>query len=68
MSGLYTPNDITTVALGDYVAVATDDLYFTNEIKEDDLVFKAHHAGLTKEEMEIPIILLKRKDEKVEEE
>ena len=68
LSGLYTPNDITTVALGDYVAVATDDLYFTNEIKEDDLVFKAHHAGLTKEEMEIPIILLKRKDEKVEEE
>ncbi len=68
LAGLYQPHEILNVALGDYVAVATGNYFFVNEIKPDDLVFKAHHAGLTKAEIEIPVILLKRKDEEVEEE
>jgi hypothetical protein len=40
--------------LGDYIAVATDKYMFNlNEVSS----FKAHHAGLTKGEMEVPLII-----------
>lgn len=68
LAGLYKEHEITNVALGDYVAVGVKEGFFVEEIKEDDVVFKAHHAGLTKEEVEIPVVLLKRKDPKIEEE
>ncbi len=68
LAGLYQPHQIIDVALGDYIAVATGNYFFVEAIKADDLVFKAHHAGLTKAEIEIPIILLKRKDEVIDEE
>lgn len=67
LAGLNTPNSIVQFALGDFVAIATSNYYFCEEIKEDDVIFKAHHAGLTKEENEIAVILLKRKDPKEEE-
>ncbi|MBP3503833.1 MAG: alkaline phosphatase family protein [Bacilli bacterium] len=66
MAGLNAPNKIIEYALGDFVAVGTGSYYFTEQIKENDLVFKAHHAGLTPEEMETCVILLKRKDPKEE--
>lgn len=68
LAGAYQVHDVTNVALGDYVAVGIGEYFFVQEIKEDDLVFKAHHAGLTQEEMQVPVILLKRKDEKEDEE
>ena len=66
MAGLNEPNKIVEYALGDFVAIGTGSYYFTEQIKEDDLIFKAHHAGITKEEMETCVVLLKRKDSKEE--
>lgn len=66
MSGLNEPNDIVKYALGDFVAIATGGYYFTEKLNDDDLIFKAHHAGITPEEMETCVILLKRKDPKEE--
>lgn len=68
LAGLYQPHPIVDVALGDFIAVATSNYYFVEKISEGDLVFKAHHAGLTKDEIEIPVILLKHKDEVINEE
>lgn len=67
LAGLYNPHNITKWALGDFVAIGITNKFFCDEIGENDMVFKAHHAGLTKEEMEVPLILLKRKDEHKEE-
>ena len=69
MAGLNAVNSITQYALGDYVAIGTGSYYFTEKLSDDDLIFKAHHAGITPEEMETCVILLKRKDsiEEVEE-
>lgn len=66
MAGLNEPNKVIEYCLGDFVAIGTGGYYFTEQIKEDDLVFKAHHAGITPEEMETCVILLKRKDPKEE--
>lgn len=46
--------------LADYVAFATNEYYFIYEKGKDDFVFKSHHAGITKEEMEVPIIVLRK--------
>ena len=62
LCGLFTPHEIVKYALGDYCAIATDEYCFVDKIDEN--TFKAVHAGLTKEELEIPVIMLKRKDEK----
>ena len=67
LAGLNTPHETTKYSLGDYVAIATGSYYFCEQIKENDMVFKAHHAGITKEETELAVVLLKRKDQ-VEEE
>lgn len=46
--------------IGDYIAVATDDLaIFINQ--EKAMRFKSTHAGLTKQEMEVPLIVYKSK-------
>lgn len=66
MAGLNAVNSITQYALGDYVAIGTGNYYFTEKLSDDDLIFKAHHAGITPEEMETCVILLKRKDSKEE--
>lgn len=66
MAGINTPNSIVEFALGDFVAIATGNYYFTEKLENDDLIFKAHHAGFTPEEMETCVILLKRKDSKEE--
>lgn len=44
----------TNDCLGDYIAIAISDSMFN--MKEKSL-FKAHHAGLTKAEMEVPLII-----------
>lgn len=44
------------IALGDYLAVATD--RFTLLDTRQDPSFKAHHAGLTQREMLVPLILI----------
>ena len=47
--------------LADYVAVATNKYYFEmHPIAEAEIKFKSHHAGITKEEMKVPVILFKR--------
>ena len=66
MAGLNAVNSITQYALGDYVAIGIGNYYFTEKLSDDDLIFKAHHAGITPEEMETCVILLKRKDSKEE--
>jgi hypothetical protein len=67
LAGLNTPHETTKYSLGDYVAIATGNYYFCEQIKENDMVFKAHHAGITKEETELAVVLLKRKDQNEEE-
>ena len=46
--------------LGDFLAVAIDDLSIFNTIEEKEM-FMGVHAGMTKEEMEIPLIVVERK-------
>ena len=46
--------------LGDYLAIATGDLSIFNSRKEKE-IFIGVHAGLTKEEMEIPLIVVEKK-------
>ena len=62
--GTNTPHPLINTILGDYIAVATSNYAFCEEMTAD--TFRAFHAGFTKEEMEIPVILLKRKDPKEE--
>lgn len=45
--------------LGDYLAIAVDDLSICNTIKEANH-FIGMHAGLTEEEMKIPLIIIER--------
>lgn len=45
--------------VGDYIAIAKDKYYFEySKMKKHNEIIKAHHAGLTEEEMMIPIILI----------
>lgn len=48
------PHHTISETLGDFVAIATKDRMFT--LKEGT-PFKAHHAGMTKDEMLVPLIL-----------
>ena len=66
LAGINNPNEIVKYALGDYVAIGTGAYYFTENLENDEIIFKAHHAGITPEEMETCVILLKRKDVKEE--
>ena len=43
--------------LGDYMAIAVDDLSIFNT-KEEEKIFKGSHAGLTEDEMIIPLIVI----------
>lgn len=44
--------------VGDFIAIAYDKYYFdTINEKHSSLVFKSHHAGLTKEELMVPLII-----------
>lgn len=45
--------------LADYVAVATSNYYF-NYKGENNFVFKAHHAGITKNEMKVPVCIIRK--------
>lgn len=42
--------------IGDFVAIATDHYYFTYSVNGHH--FSGHHAGLTEDELQIPIIVL----------
>ena len=46
-----------TSLIGDYVAVAKDKYYFL--LSPNSHFFAGHHAGMSKEEMDIPIIIIK---------
>lgn len=51
--------------IGDYVAIATKQYYFVNNkdylsISDDDMPFKSHHAGLTANEMIVPLIVVEK--------
>ena len=48
--------------LGDYLAVATDDLSIFNT-KEKKEKFVSSHGGLTEDEMIIPLIIVEKKQE-----
>lgn len=45
--------------LADYVAVATKDYYFNYKGKDSHL-FLSHHAGITRNEMLVPVIVIRR--------
>ena len=45
--------------LGDFIAIGTDNLSIYNSVEEKNY-FKAHHAGMTKAEMEIPLIAIQK--------
>lgn len=51
--------------IGDYVAIAKKNYYFnfspiTSTESEDEMIFKSHHAGITENEMIIPLIVTKK--------
>lgn len=48
------PHPTIARTLGDFVAIATTDKMFT---LKDGVPFKAHHAGMTKDEMDVPLIV-----------
>lgn len=53
------PNPRSYEFLADFVAVATKDYYF-NYKKENDIRFKSHHAGITADEMLVPVIVYRK--------
>ena len=44
-------------SIGDYVAIAKSNYYFLISAKSH--IFKGHHSGPTKDEMSIPLIIVK---------
>ena len=51
--------------IGDYVAVAKSNYYFhfnpsVYSEDDDEMIFKAHHAGITANEMVIPFVIMKK--------
>lgn len=51
--------------IGDYVAIAKKNYYFNfdpivSSEEKDEMVFKGHHAGITANEMIIPLIIMKK--------
>lgn len=46
--------------IGDYLAVATSNTLLDYKPSNDGFVFKGHHAGMSKEEMNIPLIVIKK--------
>ena len=44
--------------LADYIAIAKSNYYFN--YSNSNHIFKSHHAGYTKEEMEVPVIVLRK--------
>ncbi len=51
-------------ALGDFMAIGIGNKYINyDEYKEDNIVFKSHHAGLTEEEVLVPLITISQKDD-----
>lgn len=46
-------------ALGDYFALANSDKFFIYKLKEgeEDIVLKSTHAGITPDEMEVPLVM-----------
>lgn len=53
----YKKHPIIDEFLGDFVAVAKSNYYFEYVKPVNEFVFKSHHAGLTKLEMEVPLII-----------
>jgi predicted AlkP superfamily pyrophosphatase or phosphodiesterase len=51
-----TPHDRSVAFLGDYVAIAIEAYYFLFQANPH-MVFKGHHAGLTADEMLVPLII-----------
>ena len=45
--------------LADYIAVAINDRYF-NYKGVPDFIFASHHAGITKDEMSVPLIVIRK--------
>lgn len=55
--GKGTPHPLYESIIGDYIAIAKDKYYFL--LTADAHLFKGHHAGGLKEEMSIPLIVVK---------
>lgn len=55
------PHPMTKEFIGEYVAVAKD-RYCLSHSRHGSLTLKAHHAGMTHEEMSVPLILIDTKD------
>ncbi|MDD2592258.1 MAG: alkaline phosphatase family protein [Erysipelotrichaceae bacterium] len=53
------PHRLAYDMIGDYVAIATKQRIIKHD-NGNDIIFKAHHAGLTKEEMQIPLIVFSK--------
>jgi hypothetical protein len=64
MSGELSPDMTTRYSIGDYVAMGITNKYFTDSRDANDFIFKGHHAGITKEELEIPWIVLSKSEKK----
>ena len=55
-----TPHPLTRKMLGDFVGISVDE-YLIRQIPLDDpYFFRGQHAGLTEEEMRIPLVVIKK--------
>ena len=45
-------------ALGDYLAVAKANKYFDDKIEKTN--YRSHHAGITEDEIKVPVIIIKK--------
>ena len=59
--GLGVPHPTSEYTIGQYTALAINRLTFSYHENLEEKVFKATHAGLTEDEMVIPLILLTKK-------
>jgi predicted AlkP superfamily pyrophosphatase or phosphodiesterase len=57
--GLFEPNPKLFDRIGDYVLIMKENYLFKDEIEENPNRFIGHHGGVSKEEMLVPLIVIK---------
>ena len=59
--GTGTPNEKFYDCLGDYIALAISDKVIADTTASESLILKSHHAGVTEDEVLVPLIVIDKK-------